>query len=302
VTLRKAFGVAVSGTFAALAAMIVGSLVASLSLSAAPSQVLLSTAVMWLVATPLLFLLGTRVLGLDASTMGLRPPKGTTRRPRYVLGAAIGMGLLLAPAIVGRLAGGYLPLTPDAIASLLVPTGVPASLAILYTLPILIIAAGSEEVLFRGLLLRVWQPLLGPKGALVISTLLFAAVHVGNPGAAPQGTIGVILAGIALGAIFLATGDLWFVAGAHMGWNAATAVLIGLPVSGFTLPAVLRWEVADTPFWQGLLGGSFGPEEGLLFHASLGLAAVVALILAGTAGAFRAANAPPVSSPSEDSG
>lgn len=298
-SLGKAIGVAVGGTFAALLAMVAGSLAATAAQAIAPGQVLLATALMWLVAVPLLFLLGTRVLGLDAAIMGLRPPEGGSRRPRYILGAAVGMSFVLVPALVGRLAGGYLPMPLDAIAALPVPTGSAAVPAILFTLPALMLAAGGEEVLFRGLLLRLWQPLLGAKGALVMSALLFVAVHVGNPGAAPRGAIGVLLAGIALGALFLATNDLWVVAGAHLGWNAAEALLIGVPVSGITLPAALRWQVADTPLWQGLLGGSFGPEEGLLFHAALGLAAVVSLVLAAIAGAFLPPGEPPPSPPVE---
>lgn len=274
------------GTLLVLAIMVLAGTVAYMA-RALSDNVMFVTALTWVVAAPALLFLSTRALQITPADMGLRPPQERSRRPRYILGTLGGLVLVLIPALIGRLAGGYESMPPHEVAALTAPTGAAALSAVLFVVPALMIAAAGEELLFRGILLRLWEPLLGPKGALVLSALLFVAVHVGNPGAAPRGAIGVLLAGILLGSLFLARGDLWLVAGAHFGWNAGEALVLGVPVSGFTMPSMLRWEVAETDLWRGLLGGSFGPEEGLLFHGVLGLGAGAALVFAAIGGAFR---------------
>lgn len=275
----------VGGTFAFLLVLMVAGTIAVLVAGTDKQNVLLLTGLTWVLAAPGVLLVG-RLFGVDAQTMGLRPQPGAARRPRFVLGVVAGLALVLLPALIGRLAGGYSPLTSEAAALLPVPSGQAALAAVLYTLPALVIAAVGEEVLFRGGLLRLWQPVMGPRGALVLSALFFVVVHTGNPGASPQGSVGVFLAGIGLGAAFLATENLWVVAGAHLGWNVGEALVIGVPVSGHVLPSLLRWETADSELWRGLLGGSFGPEEGLLFHGVLGLATGATLVFAAASGAF----------------
>jgi len=276
----------VGGTFAFLLVLIAAGTVAAL-VAGGSDNVLLLTALTWVLAAPGVLFVG-QMFGVDAETMGLRPRRDAPRRPRFVLGVVAGLGLVLLPAVIGRLAGGYVPLGADAAALLPVPSGQAALAAVVYTLPALVIAAIGEEVLFRGGLLRLWEPVMGPRGALVLSALFFVVVHTGNPGASPRGSIGVLLAGIGLGAAFLATGNLWVVAGAHLGWNVGEALVIGVPVSGHTLPSLLRWETADSDLWRGLLGGTFGPEEGLLFHGVLGLATGAALVSAAASGVFAA--------------
>jgi uncharacterized protein len=217
---------------------------------------------------------------MELAAMGLRPPTGADpRRPRFLIGEGCGLLLILAPAVIARLFGGFVPATATEVAALAVPTGLAAIPAILYLLPALMIAALGEEVLFRGVLLRFWEPVAGAKGALVLSSLMFAAIHVGNPGSSPLGAVGVVLAGLLLGLIFLLRGDLWLAAGVHLGWNLSEAVVLGVPVSGHTLPALLRWSVADSETARGLLGGSFGPEEGVIFHGALALGVVVTIAL-----------------------
>lgn len=234
------------------------------------------TTIGWLVAMPLLVLLGRQLFRIPMDAMGLRP--APTRRPRFVLGVLGGLALILVPALLARALGGYAPMAEQDIAALSVPSGSLAIGGIVYLLPALMIAALGEELLFRGLLLRFWEPVAGVKGALLLTALLFVVVHVGNPGSSPLGAIGVLLAGIWLGLVFVLHGDLWLAAGLHLGWNVSEAMVLGVPVSGHTLPALLRWEVSEGSTWQGLLGGSFGPEEGLLFHMALVVAIVITVL------------------------
>ena len=272
--------------FGALAGLILGTLAVGpdptgeLVKAWANDRPLLVTALGWLAAIPGLILLGRKAFGLELAAMGLRPPpRAAPRRPRFVLGVGCGLLLILVPAVLARLFGGFVPATAAEIAALSVPTGLAAIPAMIFLLPPLMLAAVGEEVLFRGLLLRFWEPVAGAKGALVLTALMFAAIHVGNPGSSVLGAVGVILSGLMLGLIFLLRGDLWLASGVHLGWNLAEAMVLGVPVSGHTLPALLRWSVADSDVARGLLGGSFGPEEGLLFHGSLALGIVVTIVL-----------------------
>jgi hypothetical protein len=86
------------------------------------------------------------------------------------------------------------------------------------------------------------------------------------------GALGAFIAGLWLGLAFLESGSLLFAAGLHLGWNAASALVLGLPVSGLALPSLLRWLPSGDPAEQIFWGGSYGPEEGIAFHAALALA------------------------------
>ncbi len=82
-----------------------------------------------------------------------------------------------------------------------------------------------------------------------------------------------------MGVAFQVTQSLWFATGLHLGWNVATSLILGFRVSGFELPSLLRWQTVDSPLAERLLGGSFGPEEGIAFHLSLTVSLVVVLVL-----------------------
>lgn len=234
----------------------------------ASSHPLLVTGGSWLLLLPLVRLLGGALSASSGEDFGIVPGG---RRP-VALGFALGAALLLLPAGIGALLGAYAHPTSE------VATGLAALPAILVTLPLLAVLAFGEELLFRGFLMRYWRG-MGPRGVLLMTSLAFALVHSANPSASVLGGVGVLLAGLTLGVARMASGGLWLPWGVHLGWNAATALALGLPVSGFELPALLRWAPRDSEWARGLLGGGFGPEEGLAYHAAwvLGLVVVLAV-------------------------
>jgi membrane protease YdiL (CAAX protease family) len=212
-----------------------------------------------------------RTRGLDRAGLGLR-----RRRPgpELALGLAFGVTMIAIPAGLGRLLGGYVPATVDT------PSGAAALPLLGGVVPALLLAAFGEEVAFRGFVQPLWQRVGGVRAGLLVSSLLFTIVHASNPGLAPAGIAGILLAGVWLGLARLLSGSLWLPAGLHAGWNIATSTVFGLPVSGFEQPALLRWAPTDGTWARGLLGGGFGPEEGLAFHGSLVLGIVAMLVLA----------------------
>jgi membrane protease YdiL (CAAX protease family) len=139
----------------------------------------------------------------------------------------------------------------------------------LFTLP-----AAGEEALMRGYLFQALAEAWGGGWALWTTSILFGALHLGNPNTSWIGLANIAVAGLFLGAVYLRTASLWWASGAHLGWNWTHGFLADLPVSGLdVVDAPYLEAVASGPPW--LSGGSFGPEGSVLATAVLGVAAVV---------------------------
>jgi hypothetical protein len=144
-------------------------------------------------------------------------------------------------------------------------------LALVASLTLFGVASLSEELVFRGFIMKnVVEGLTARSRAMagvvavVVSSLLFGIVHLLNGGATLGSTISIALIGLSLGAATLFTGRLGLAVGLHLGWNVALGVLLGHRVSGIEAPAqvlVLAGNGAGGAVWT---GGAFGPEAGLL--------------------------------------
>ena len=147
------------------------------------------------------------------------------------VGAGLGLLVLLIPALTGWLVGGLELVTTTPDLEEVNPRLQATAGAVLLLLPGLALAAFSEELLIRGLLLRLWSQRLGQWSALLFSSAFFALLHSGNPDASLLGALGAFIAGLWLGLAFLRSGSLLLATGLHLGWNAGVAVVLGLPVS-----------------------------------------------------------------------
>ncbi len=196
------------------------------------------------------WVLAVRIDGRPLSALGLyRGPPGLKE---------LGTGMLAGFAIIGAVilalvTPGWVSWTTAAITPLL--TGGVVTFLLLG-------AAFTEELLFRGYPFRVLHLRFGPVPAVVATSAAFGLMHGGNPGISPLALVNLALAGVLLGVAYWRSGSLWFVTGVHFGWNLAMAVS-GLPVSGLDVPVSGRIEavVSGPPLWT---GGSFGPEGGLV--------------------------------------
>ena len=131
----------------------------------------------------------------------------------------------------------------------------------------------GEELMSRGYLFATARDAIGWRGALLLTSVVFGLLHLGNPGADLRTTLLVTLAGVFLGGILLVTDSLYAAWMAHFAWNWSMAAVLHSAVSGlpFTAPG---YEVVDGgPDW--VTGGSWGPEGGA--GAALGM--IVALWL-----------------------
>lgn len=139
---------------------------------------------------------------------------------------------------------------------------------------VLIFGALAEEMMFRGYPFQRLEEAIGPLGAIAVFSVLFALVHLSNPGASPLGLLNTVLIGLVLAIAYLRTRALWLCWGIHFGWNAALGLLFGLPVSGLRIFNVVVRGTTQGPHW--LTGGSYGVEASVpgVFAVVVGLLVV----------------------------
>ena len=197
-----------------------------------------------------------------------------------VVGLLIGLAMM-AVVVAVLWAAGWVQLAQQPV------TKIAGALA--YTLQ----SGVTEEIVFRGVILRLLWRAFGPWAALAISAAMFGAVHYTNPNASAFAAACIAIeAGVMLGAFYILTGRLWVPIGVHAAWNFAQGWLFGAPVSGTDLfsggPLAMTVD-AGTPAW--LSGGAFGPEAslpGLAMGIGIGL---VVLVMAWKRGRFTSADA-----------
>ena len=142
-----------------------------------------------------------------------------------------------------------------------------------------------EETLFRGILLRQLERLVGTWWALAATSVLFGAVHILNPDATWTGAIAIMIeAGILLGACYLYTRRLWLAAGLHAAWNFTQAWVFSVPVSGTGQSIGILVTRRTGPEW--LTGGDFGLEASAAAVLVATVAGVVLLWKAHQKGRF----------------
>ncbi|OWK29847.1 type II CAAX endopeptidase family protein [Sphingomonas mucosissima] len=144
-----------------------------------------------------------------------------------------------------------------------------------------------EELMIRGIVLRLLWRAFGPAPAFLVSAALFGAGHLPNSASSIFAALCIAVeAGVMLGALYALTGRLWMPIGVHIAWNFAQGYLFGAAVSGGDLgPAIARSTARPgVPEW--LTGGAFGPEGSLPALLVCGTVGAVALWLAWKEGRF----------------
>jgi membrane protease YdiL (CAAX protease family) len=133
--------------------------------------------------------------------------------------------------------------------------------AVAFVAAVLLFGAAGEEILFRGYAFQLLVRIIGPWATILPISVLFAFMHIDNPGIKLLGLINTMLFGMLFGYAYVRTGSLWAPIGMHFGWNLALE-LFGVNLSGFTMGVsgfTLRWKTGD--LWS---GGAYGPEGSLV--------------------------------------
>ena len=131
---------------------------------------------------------------------------------------------------------------------------------ILWATALFTCVAISEELLIRGYVLNNLMRSFNKYVALVLSSALFAVMHLLNPNIDILSILGLFVAGLLLGLCYVLTKNLWLPIALHFSWNFFQS-LFGFNVSGQDF-----YSLIITSFQKGneFNGGAFGFEGSAL--------------------------------------
>lgn len=121
----------------------------------------------------------------------------------------------------------------------------------------------EEELITRSILMNYFAVNNGVIGGIVINSLIFAILHLGNPAFGILPFVNIMLIGIVFSLLFYISDDIFLPAAAHSFWNFAQGNIFGIEVSGMD-------EISNTILKTKLMGsdlisgGAFG-FEGSIF-------------------------------------
>jgi len=182
--------------------------------------------------------------------------------------------------VIGLLAGLFLVSTGGLVIYLmggLQWTDVLYSNDVFLSIGLLLLVAFSEELVFRGYMLRNLLKSFNQWLSLAISAFLFALVHLMNPGIPVVGIVNIILGGLVLGITYMNTRNLWMPVLFHFSWNFFQGPVLGFPVSGLSFKSILSATLSGNDL---LTGGSFG-FEGSIICTVLLLITFLTFVLSG---------------------
>ncbi len=131
-------------------------------------------------------------------------------------------------------------------------------------------AAVLEEIIFRGLVLRLIESWKGLITALVVSSIIFQVPHFMNIHTGISPAILGVLFGLVTGLMYEYTRRLWLPIGFHFTWNLVQPIFIKT-LSGGKFVSLFESELIGPEF---LIGSKFGLEVSLfsfIFLTLIGL-------------------------------
>ncbi|PHS27999.1 MAG: CPBP family intramembrane metalloprotease domain-containing protein [Robiginitomaculum sp.] len=210
------------------------------------------------------------------ASMGFRKDQALGR---FFRGLILGLTFCAIVVVVIFALGGY------TIAAMAPAFNAPGALAIIALLLVGFIVQGStEEIMMRGWVLSAMAARFGLVIAILVNSLIFAALHLGNEGIGNVNWIAmanIVLVGIFLSLYAVREGSLLGVCGWHGAWNWLLGLGFGLDVSGITIdvPALIVDFDNKEDMANWLTGGTFGPEGSLIVSIILGLGVVWFLVI-----------------------
>lgn len=190
----------------------------------------------------------------------------------FGLGVGLG-GLTLSLAVgVAALCGGLSFAGNDADLSSVGQT-------MMLSFVVFLVFAAWEETVFRGYPMQTFFHSKLAGTGVVLTSIIFATIHVGNPRADLLSWLNTFLAGIWFAAAYWRSRDLWLPFGMHLMWNWMQGAFFGIEVSGLTnvTSAPLLREIDRGPAW--LTGEAYGIEAGIAATVALMVSTLVILIL-----------------------
>ena len=164
-----------------------------------------------------------------------------------VIGMLIGMFLQTLTVLVIALIGDFEIVTINPISNVIIPFTIAFSVAIF------------EEILIRGIIFRIVEEKLGSSISLLITAIIFGALHLVNPNSTLMSGLCVgIEAGFLMGAAYIYARNLWFPIAIHFAWNFMQSGIFGAVTSGNErTSSLLTTKIIGSRL---ITGGEFGPE------------------------------------------
>lgn len=135
------------------------------------------------------------------------------------------------------------------------------STALITQLVIFIFVGINEELFCRGYCMTVLKQTKKAWAPIVVSAIIFSAMHSMNGGISLVAYINLFLFGIFMGYLFMKTKNIWMCIGYHITWNYFQGDVFGFLVSGNTTDSIYSIKVLSSNI---INGGAFGPEGGLV--------------------------------------
>ena len=130
-----------------------------------------------------------------------------------------------------------------------------------------------EEFLFRGYTQFTLADGIGFWPAAILLSILFGAIHLGNPGEGWVGAAAVVMIGLVFALTLRRTGNLWLAVGWHASFDFGETFLFSVPNSGIVFEGHLSNASLHGAKW--LTGGSVGPEGSIFSFLTMAILALV---------------------------
>lgn len=124
-----------------------------------------------------------------------------------------------------------------------------------------ILVGFAEEIFGRGYIMSVLRQTRSIPVIIIVSALVFSALHAGNPGVGLLPFVNIALVGILFAYMYLKSGNIWMSIGYHITWNYFQGNIFGFKVSGLDMGSLLATNLGSNKV---ITGGSFGPEGGIV--------------------------------------
>lgn len=119
-----------------------------------------------------------------------------------------------------------------------------------------------EEIVVRGIILRIMEEGIGTWLAVIISATIFGVLHLGNENATVLSALAIAsTAGVLLAAVYIITRRLWLAIGLHFAWNFTQGGIFSAAVSGKEEVGLLQSTLNGPEF---ITGGTFGAEASII--------------------------------------
>ena len=131
----------------------------------------------------------------------------------------------------------------------------------LFYLSLFAVVSLNEEIAIRGYILQNLSRSFNKYIALVLSSLVFMIMHIGNPNMSAVPLFNLFLAGLLLGVYYIHKNNLWFPIGAHITWNYFQGPVLGFEVSGNDVDSIFIQSLNGSEL---ITGGEFGFEGSII--------------------------------------